>query len=126
MNKHLHKFKFKYEGLDVASQLLEKGSWFTVLKLGYHHVEIHSDSWQYLGFPLTQGEKRAYYKVRVLPFRLSTACYILMKLLQPLVRRWWSSGLNIVLYIDGEICITDSKSHAESNTAVVTQDLHQS
>ena len=127
VNKHLHKFKFKYEGLDVAAQLLEKGSWFTVfdLKSGYHHVEIHSDSWQYLGFSWTQGEKRAYYEFRVLPFGLSTACYIFTKLLRPLVRRWRSSGLKLVLYIDDGICIADSESHAESNTAVVTQDLHQ-
>ena len=41
------------------------------------------------------------------------------------MRRWRSSGLKIVLYIDDGICIADSKSHAKRNTAAVTQDLHQ-
>ena len=31
---------------------------------------------------------------RILPFGLSTACYMFTKLLQPLVRRWRSSGLS--------------------------------
>ena len=93
-------------------------SWFTVfdLKSGHHHVEIHSDSWQYLGFSFTQGEKRAYYEFQVLPFGLSTACYIFMKLLRPLVRCWRSSGLMIVLYIDGiYIAVTCGEQHSRSD-----------
>lgn len=31
------------------------------LKAGYHHVEIHRDHWQYLGFSWGNGESKKYY-----------------------------------------------------------------
>ena len=47
VNHFLLKQKFKYEGLDVATQMLEKGDFFFTfdLKSGYHHVDIHKDYW---------------------------------------------------------------------------------
>ena len=78
VNNHLHKFRFRYEGLDIAAQLLEKGCWMTTfdLKSGYHHIEIHPDYWSYLGFSWEHGGKRVHYVFRVLPFGLATACYV--------------------------------------------------
>ena len=42
--QYLHKFKFKYEGLDVAAQLLENYIWMTMFDLqsGYHHYYRYS------------------------------------------------------------------------------------
>ena len=39
----------------------------------------------------------------VLPFGLSSACYIFTKLLRPLVRYWRASGIRTVIYIDNGI-----------------------
>lgn len=106
VNKFLLKHKFKYEGLDIAAQILEKGEFFATfdLKSGYHHVDIHPDYWQFLGFSWNEKGHRKFYVFKVLPFGLATACYVFTKLLRPLVRRWRSLGLKIILYIDDGIC----------------------
>ena len=70
VNLFLHKFKFKYEGLDIAAQYWEKGYWFTTfdLKSGYHHIEIHPDYWSYLGFSWIEDGTRVFHLFKVLPF----------------------------------------------------------
>ena len=52
LNNFLLKEKFKYEDIRVAISLFKKGDYvFTFdLKSGYHHVDIHRELWQYLGF----------------------------------------------------------------------------
>ena len=72
------------------------------LKLGCHHIDMHADSHTYLGF---QWEG-VYYVFTVLPFGLSTVCYVFTKCLRPLVKLWRSSGLRVVLYIDDGIIIS--------------------
>ena len=39
----------------------------------------------------------------VLPFGLSTACYVFTKLMRPLVRFWQGKGLKVILYLDDGI-----------------------
>ena len=97
--RHLNQFlpdrKFKYEGLNLIPALFQQGEYFTVfdLKSGYHHVDIHEECWPYLGFTWGAHSARKWYTFRVLPFGLSTACYVFLKLLRPLVKRWRSMGL---------------------------------
>ena len=74
--------KFKYKGLELVPTLFNSGDFFTTfdLKSGYHHVDIHEDSWPYLGFSWNYGPDRKGYTFLVLPFGLSTACYVFIKL----------------------------------------------
>ena len=51
------------------------------LKSGYHHVDIHKDSQMYLGFSWGEGANRKFYMFYVLPFGLTSACYVFTKLL---------------------------------------------
>ena len=54
------------------------------------------------GFPL--GTHRVnYYVFKVLPFGLSTVCYLFTKLMRPLVRHWRSRGLKSIIYLDDGI-----------------------
>ena len=52
INRFLLKYKFKYEGLNLVPDMCSKGDYFVTfdLKSGNHHVDIHVDSWTYLGF----------------------------------------------------------------------------
>ena len=74
LNLYLWKCKFKYEDFKTALDYFEENAYlFTFdLKSGYHHVDIHSEHQTYLGF---QWEGR-FYVFPVLPFGLSTACYM--------------------------------------------------
>ena len=82
LNRFLWKQKFKYEDLRIAMLLLSKGDFMFSfdLKSGYHHVDISKEHWKYLGF--TWQEK--FYVFTVLPFGLSTACYVFTKLMRVL------------------------------------------
>jgi hypothetical protein len=65
---------FKYESLKSVPYLCQlRDLMFSVdLKSGYHHVDIHPDYWQYLGFEW----KGDFYVFCQLPFGLATACYV--------------------------------------------------
>ena len=110
LNKFLWKQKFKYEDLRVAMLLFEPGDYLFSfdLKSGYHHVDIADHHCKYLGFAW-DGH---FYVFTVLPFGLATACYMLTKLLRPLVRYWRARGLRILVYLDDGLCAVAGKKEA--------------
>lgn len=74
------------------------------LESSYHHVSIVQHHQQFLGFSwlLSNGARR-YFTFKVLPFGLSTACFVFTKLLRLLVTHWWSIGHVSLVYIDDGI-----------------------
>ena len=125
VNQFLPVRKFKYEGLELVPTLFQPGDYFTTfdLKSGYHHVDIHEDIWPYLGFSWDSGITRRCFMFRVLPFGLSTACYVFTKLLRPLVRRWRSRGLRCIVYIDDGIYAAESQDQCVEGTKMIIDDL---
>ena len=88
LNQYLHVLPFKYEDLRVPALLFGAKEYLFKfdLKSGYHHVDIHPNYHTYLGFQwVTKGEAY-YYVFTVLPFGLSTACYVFTKMMRPLIR----------------------------------------
>ena len=61
----------------------------------------------------------------VLPFGLSTACYIFTKLMRPLVRYWRSRGLRIVVYLGDGLCSVSGLAAARIASDVVQNKLSQ-
>ena len=127
VNLCLPKRKFKYEGLNLIPDLFSKGDHvFTFdLKSGYHHVDINKDCWPYLGFSWEYNGVRKFYMFRVLPFGLSTACYVFTKLLRPLIKRWRSLGLRIILYIDDGICAARTGPECSRGKDIILSDLRE-
>lgn len=125
VNQFLPDCKFKYEGLELVPTLFNCGNYFTTfdLKSGYHHVDIHEDSWPYLGFSWNSGRDRKLYTFQVLPFGLSTACYVFTKLLRQLVKGWRSRGLQCIVYIDDGICASKSQEQCTVDTKIIVDDL---
>ena len=82
--------------------MFQQGDWafFFDLKSGYHHIDIHEDSRTILGFSWGYKDQKRYLFFRVLPFGLSTTCYVFTKLLRPLVKIWTSLGMNDIVYIE--------------------------
>ena len=121
LNRFLWKQKFKYEDLRVAMLLLEHNDFMFSfdLKSGYHHVDIAQKHWRYLGFAWSGH----YYVFTVLPFGLSSACYIFTKLVRPLVGYWRAKGLRIVVYLDDGLCTMESEAKACEASALVQSTL---
>ena len=104
VNQHLVMHKFKFEGLDLIPSMFKQGDWaFSFdLKSGYHHVDIHESSRAYLGFSWDHGNERRYYYFP----SVSLLHVVFTKLLRPLVKRWRSMGLNMMVYIDDGIGVS--------------------
>lgn len=73
---------FHYETLSWAPVVFSPSDLlFSVdLESAYHHVDMHPSAWDYLGFEW-QGQ---YYVFTVLPFGLSTACWVFTKITREL------------------------------------------
>lgn len=89
------------------------------LKSGYHHVDIAEHHCKYLGF--AWGGQ--FYVFTVLPFGLSTACYMFTKLLRPLVCYWRAKGLRILFYLDDGLCAVAGRQEALRASQLVSTTL---
>lgn len=123
VNSFLRVDSFRYESLKEVSSLCKlKDYIFTVdLKSRYHHVDIHSKFWQYLGFEW-EGQ---YYVFCQLPFGLATACFVFTEVLKQLVQRWRSLGIRLIPYIDDFIFFTSSTRKFAAVQAQVLGDFAQ-
>ena len=63
-------------------------------------MDMAPPHFKYLGFAW-EGH---FYVFTVLPFGLSSACYMFTKLLRPLVRYWRARALRILVYLDDGLC----------------------
>ena len=84
LNQFVQKEKFRYEDVRTLLQVAKQGDGLVAfdLRSRYHHIDIHSDSQTFLGF-CWEGK---YYKFTVLPFGLSSACFVLTKVMCLLVK----------------------------------------
>ena len=84
-------------------------------------VDIAVVHQKYLGF----AWGGCYYVFTVLPFGLSTACYMFTKLLRPLVRYWRGQGIRIVVYLDDGLGAATGKTEAANISKIVQSTLEQ-
>ena len=89
------KEKIKFEDYRTALQYIEKqGYMFSFnLKSGYHHIDIHSSQFEFLGFSWNFKGKTRYYVFTVLPFGISSDPYIFTKVMRVLVKYWRLQGI---------------------------------
>lgn len=102
VNKHIHKFKVKFEGHCQALDFCKQGNMMFKfdLKSGYYHVNINEQFQKYLGFSWFYEGKIRFFVYKVLAFGLASAPYVFTKLLRPLVKYWRSAGIHIIVYLD--------------------------
>ena len=86
----------------MGSEMCIRDSFITFdLTSGYHHIGIHPELEQYLGFHwLFKNGKLKYFVISVLPFGLSSACYIFTKVLRPYIKKWRAEGIKSIIFID--------------------------
>lgn len=128
VNQYVKHHKFCYEDLRTVSELFEEGDYFTTfdLKSGYHHIDINKAHRKYLGFSLTFSDGTIrYFQFCVLPFGLSSACFIFTKVMRTFVKNWRSTGMKCVIYIDDGINGASSSSRAAIENAIILRDLKE-
>ena len=108
LNSHLVVPKFKMEGLDTLSKMVEADDYmFTVdLQDGYYHINMHKSAIRYLGFQW-QGN---YYTYKVLPFGLAISPLVFSKIMHSIVSHLRQLGHRILVYLDDFIGLTRNKS----------------
>lgn len=102
VNAHLWKTPIKFEDIRVAMQFIHKNYHCFKFDIhsAYHHVDIFDQHTGYLGFSWKYGDKIRFFKFLVLPFGLSSACYIFTKITRPLIKKWRGEGKQILMYLD--------------------------
>ena len=95
VNPFVKNFKFKYEGLPTLVVMFRENFWFFTFDIesGYYHLDINSNFWKFLGFSRSFDGVVRYFVFRVLPFGLSSACYLFTKMFKTFVVRWRSFGI---------------------------------
>ena len=68
----------------------------------YHHVSIALPHTDFLGFSWKCGNVK-WYEFLVLPFCLSSACYIFTKITRPLIKKWRGEGKQVLVYLDDDL-----------------------
>lgn len=124
VNFFILKRKIKFEGTKESLNFAKKGHYMIKFDLtsGYHHINIHEDHQQYLGFSWKINGKIRYFVFTVLPFGLSSAGYIFTKTLRPLVTHWRANSFPIIMYLDdGWVC--DTKDNCERISSIIQTDL---
>jgi hypothetical protein len=75
------------------------------IHLAYHHVDIYETHTELLGFSWTVNGCITFLKFIVLPFGLSTYCYLFTKLTRlakkkKKKKKWRSEGKQVIMYLD--------------------------
>ena len=105
---------------------MSEGDHFTTFNLssGYHHIEIHLEHWKCLGFEWTfEGRSTKYFQFCLLPFGLSSSCYIFTKVLRPFTKRWGGISIKAIIYIDDGIAAFRSFELAKTADKLIKDDL---
>ena len=125
INPHLFKQKVKYEGENVAKEMIDKNDLlFTFdLKSAYHHVEIFEPHRTYLGFSCDFGNQTRYFEFNVLPFGISAAGYLFTKLTRPVINYWRSQGNQVIMYLDDGLAICKDQFSAHKLSIQIKDDL---
>ena len=125
LNKYVVVPKIKYENHEIALQYFKKGIYMFSydLKDGYHHLMVHPDFRDYLGFKLIIDGKLTYCRYVVGCFGLADLPFIFTKVYRPLVSHWRSLGIQGIKFLDDGGFFIKGKDKAKADSLHVKKDL---
>lgn len=102
VNNCLHKFKYKYEDIQTARLMFEKGTFMFSFDIrgAYHHIDIYPEHRTFLGFSWTENGQIKLYVFNSLPFGLATAGHVFSKVVRTIVKFWRSMGVKVITFLD--------------------------
>ena len=125
VNKHLWKTSVKFEDIRIAMEFIKNNSFcfqFDIVS-AYHHINIFIPHTEFLGFSWKCDDTIKWYKFLVLPFGLSSACYIFTKVTRPLIKKWRGEGKQVLMYLDDGLGTHTDKGICRTMSEQVKQDL---
>ena len=125
LNKHITVPSFKMDDYKTAKSIFDKdGYLFSFdMKDGYHHLLIHPEFRDYLGFKFVLNGRLYYARYVVAPFGLKDIPFMFTKILRPLVSHWRRGGMKICVYLDDGFSSAKTFTEAQANSVHVRQDL---
>ena len=98
VNEYCEVPKFNYSDINSVIELIEPKDQLVTLdiKSGFHHLKIHKDFTDFLGFYF----EGVYYKFIVLVFGLNASPYFFHKTLRPLVEHLANRNIKCIIYVD--------------------------
>ena len=81
------------------------------LKKFYYEMDISEDHQTYFGFmfPMSDGEEPTYFVWTVLPYGYTRAPFIAKSIIKPLISKWRSLGIFVVVYVDDGMAVSQDK-----------------
>jgi hypothetical protein len=121
LNAFLKTDTVRFETLSSFRDLFRPGDWAISLDLqsAYHHVGVHVEHQEFLGFSLAGR----HFQCAALPFGLSTAPAVFTKFVRPLVRLWRGRGWRVLPYLDDFLFLFASQQEAAAARPQIDQDL---
>ena len=98
LNTYIETPKFRYEGINLVSELIQTGDrlYSADLKDGFFHVPVAKAFQKYLGV----SWRDKFYVWCVLPQGLACSPYFFYKILRPVLQYLREQGLRLTLYVD--------------------------
>ena len=98
VNKYCPCPAFQYEDINRVLEVVQPHDHLVTfdIKNGFHHIPVHDDFQQYLGFQW-QG---IFYVWQVLPFGLAVSPYFFCKCLRQVAKFFRSQGIRLSVYVD--------------------------
>lgn len=126
VNSHIWEKSVRFEDIKVALSFLHKG--YSMIKSditsAYHFIEIYRPHREYLGFSWTNKDGiQLFYKFLVLPFGLSSACYIFTKVTRPLISKWRAEGKSVLMFLDDGFGCAKTEENTKDLVVQIKNDL---
>jgi hypothetical protein len=127
LNIYVEKSKFKLEGWEEMLDFSVNANYaikFDIKKF-YHGLSIHQSNRKYFGFmyQLEKGGEPEMFVWKTMPYGYTRAPYLARNLMKPLVAKWRSIGLNIVVFYDDGMAVHSDFDKLEQLATVVHVDL---
>ena len=125
LNKYVVVPDFKYENEKVALEYFRQGchmiGWD--LRDGYHHILIHPEFRDYLGFKIILDGKETILRYVIGPFGLRDLPFLFSKIFRVLIKRWRGLGLKCIMFLDDGINFSPDEATALKESALIRSDL---
>ena len=114
LNVFIRKEHFKIEDIRTVLNLLDHGDYMCKLDLkdAYLFVPIHNDFKKYLRFKYDG----TLFQFKALPFGLTSAPYLITKIIRSILSYLRGRGIRIVVYLDDFLIIDKSRKQCETHT----------